>query len=105
MDLDLAQVRAFVAVAEQLHFGRAAAKLFLTQQALSKRIQRLESSLGEALFLRYHQNVELTPAGRRFLPHARTLLAVADAAALAARPQTRPLRVDVWGPVTTRFGS
>lgn len=99
MDLDLAQVRAFVAVAEQLHFGRAAAKLFLTQQALSKRIQRLESALGEALFLRYHQNVELTPAGRRFLPHARTLLAVADAAALAARPQARPLRVDVWGPV------
>jgi len=52
MELDLGQVRAFVVTAEQLHFGRAAARLFLTQQALSKRIRQLERSLGEPLFVR-----------------------------------------------------
>ena len=83
MDLDLAQVRAFVVAAEQLHFGRAAAKLFLTQQALSKRIQRLEQTLGEQLFLRSHHGVQLSEAGRRFLPHARELLATADTATAA----------------------
>ena len=74
MELDLTQVRAFVVTAEQLHFGRAAARLFLTQQALSKRIQRLEHSLGEPLFVRGPRGVELTEAGHRFLPHARALL-------------------------------
>ena len=73
MDLDLTQVRAFVAAAEQLHFGRAAAQLFLTQQALSKRISRLERALGEQLFVRSARGVELSDAGRRFLPHARQL--------------------------------
>ena len=73
MDLDLTQVRAFVAAAEQLHFGRAAAQLFLTQQALSKRIARLERALGEQLFVRGARGVELSDAGRRFLPHVRQL--------------------------------
>ncbi len=99
MELDLAQVRAFVEVAEQLHFGRAAARLFLTQQALSKRIQRLERTLGEPLLVRGTRGVELADAGQRFLPHARQLLAAADAAAQAARPASWPLRVDVWGHV------
>src|SRR5919198_4029196 len=97
MDLDLAQVRAFVAAAEQLHFGRAAAALFLTQQALSKRIQRLEQTLGEPLFVRSQHGVQLSEAGRRFLPHARELLATADTATAAINAQSRPLRVDVWG--------
>ena len=99
MELDLTQVRAFVEVAEQRHFGRAAARLFLTQQALSKRIQRLEHTLGEPLFHRGPRGVELSDAGQRFLPHARALLAAADAAAQAARPAAWPLRVDVWGHV------
>ncbi len=99
MELDLTQVRAFVVTAEQLHFGRAAERLFLTQQALSKRIQRLEHTLGEPLFVRGTRGVELTDAGHRFLPHARQLLAAADAAAQAARPASWPLRVDVWGHV------
>jgi len=99
MELDLPQVRAFVEVAEQLHFGRAAARLFLTQQALSKRIQRLEHTLGEPLLVRGTRGVELSDAGHRFLPHARQLLAAADAAALAAQPASWPLRVDVWGHV------
>src|SRR6266508_985820 len=79
MELDLPQVRAFVEVAEQLHFGRAAARLFLTQQALSKRIQRLEHTLGEPLLVRGTRGVELSDAGHRFLPHARQLLAALEA--------------------------
>jgi len=89
VDLDLTQVRAFAAAAGQLHFGRAAAQLFLTQQALSKRISRLEQALGEQLFVRGTRGVELSDAGRRFLPHARRLLAAADAAAFAARSAGR----------------
>jgi len=99
MELDLGQVRAFVVTAEQLHFGRAAERLFLTQQALSKRIRQLERSLGEPLFVRGTRGVELSGAGHRFLPHARQLLEAADAAAQAAQPAAWPLRVDVWGHV------
>src|SRR6266702_5795164 len=99
MELDLTQVRAFVEIAKRRHFGRAAAQLFLTQQALSKRIQRLEHTLGEPLFVRGTRGVELTEAGQRFLPHAQALLAAADAAAAAARPTSWPLRLDVWGHV------
>lgn len=99
MELDVAQVRGFVAVAERLHFGRAAATLFLTQQALSKRIQRLEQTIGEPLFIRHQQGVELSAAGARFLPYARKLLVAADAAAASARSDSRPLHLDVWGPL------
>ncbi len=97
MDLDLPQVRGFVAVAEQLHFSRAAAMLFVTQQALSKRIQRLEQTIGEPLFVRDKHGVVLSPAGVRFLPFARDLVAAADAAADAARSEALPLYLDVWG--------
>ncbi|MQA85966.1 MAG: LysR family transcriptional regulator [Streptosporangiales bacterium] len=97
MDFDLAQVRAFVAVAEQRHFSRAAAGLHLTQQALSRRIQRLEQLLGTPLFVRNSGGVELTPAGQRLLPYARQLLAVAESAEAEARSASGPLRVDVWG--------
>src|SRR5829696_3445092 len=90
MELDLGQVRAFVVTAEQLHFGRAAGRLYLTQQALSKRIRQLERSLGEPLFVRGTRGVELTGAGHRFLPHARQLLDAADAAAQAAQPASWP---------------
>jgi DNA-binding transcriptional LysR family regulator len=97
VDLDLAQVRAFVAAAEDLHFGRAAGRLFLTQQALSKRIARLERELGVALFTRQARAVRLTEAGHRFLVPARRALAEADRAVEAARDPGRPLRIDVWG--------
>ncbi|MGX8904782.1 LysR family transcriptional regulator [Streptomyces netropsis] len=97
MDLDLAQVRAFVRAAEELHFGRAAGTLAISQQALSKRIARLESLLGTELFQRGGNGVRLTEAGLRFLPPARQTLAAADAAVAAAVEKDRPLRVDVWG--------
>ncbi|WP_196279077.1 LysR family transcriptional regulator [Catellatospora vulcania] len=99
MDLDLAQVRAFVRAADELHFGRAAAALYLTQQALSKRVRRLEETLGTTLFVRGRGPVELTAAGTRFLPHGRELLALGATAARSVRGEPLPLKVDVWGPV------
>ncbi|MFE1449805.1 LysR family transcriptional regulator [Streptomyces olivaceoviridis] len=97
MDLDGAQLRAFVRAAEELHFGRAAGTLAISQQALSKRIARLESLLGTELFDRGGSGVRLTEAGQRFLGPARQTLAAADAAVAAAVGEDRPLRVDVWG--------
>lgn len=93
----MAQVRAFVRTAEELHFGRAAGTLALSQQALSKRIARLESLLGTTLFQRGGNGVRLTDAGRRFLAPARQAMAAADAAVTAVTGTNRPLRVDVWG--------
>ncbi|NJP95815.1 LysR family transcriptional regulator [Nonomuraea sp. FMUSA5-5] len=97
MDLDLAQVRAFVLAAEELHFGHAAEELSISQQALSKRIARLESVLGRRLLDRGGQGVRLTEAGRRFLEPARQALAAADRAVAAVLGTHRPLRIDVWG--------
>jgi DNA-binding transcriptional LysR family regulator len=97
VDLDLAQVRAFVATADRLHFGQAAEDLSLSQQALSKRVARLESELGIRLFLRSRQAVELTEAGRRFLEPARHAVAAGDRAVAAARHVEHPLRIDIWG--------
>jgi DNA-binding transcriptional LysR family regulator len=97
MDLDLAQVRAFVAVVDHKHFGRAAESLSLSQQALSKRVARLEAQLGP-LLQRRRGGIGLTATGERLLPGARQLLEVADiiiATARAAPPA--PLHVDVWG--------
>jgi DNA-binding transcriptional LysR family regulator len=99
VDLDLAQVRAFVAVADEGHFGRAAQTLALTQQALSKRVARLESRLGP-LLERGPGGVRLTEAGERFLPAARQLLELAEHAVSDARQEpAAPLRVDVWSEI------
>lgn len=92
---DLSGMRAFVVAAEELHFGRAAARLFLTQQAFSKRIRRLEDALGVALFERTTRRVELTDAGHRFLGPAKDALAAYDTAVAAVREPLGPLRVDV----------
>ncbi|WP_406200729.1 LysR family transcriptional regulator [Kitasatospora sp. NBC_01560] len=97
MDLDLAQVRAFAVAAEELHFGRAAARLAISQQALSKRVARLEAALGARLLERDARGVGLTGAGRRFLEPARQLLVHADHAVAAVACTRRPLRMDVWG--------
>jgi DNA-binding transcriptional LysR family regulator len=86
VDLDLAQVRAFVVTAEHRHFSRAAETLFLTQQALSKRIRKLEDALSVQLFLRTNRAVELTEDGERFLSHARELIRVSDVALAVISP-------------------
>ncbi|MER7751476.1 LysR family transcriptional regulator [Kitasatospora sp. NPDC097643] len=97
MDLDLAQVRAFVVAAEELHFGRAAGRLGISQQALSKRVARLEGVLGVRLLERDSRGVELAEAGRRFLGPARRVLEQGDRAVAAVGCARRPLRIDVWG--------
>lgn len=95
MDLDLGQVRAFLAVAGHRHFGRAAEELSISQQAVSKRVARLEATLGVLLFTR--GTVELTEAGRRFLEPAGEALRAAEAAVGAVHASARPLRLDLWG--------
>lgn len=78
MDLEFSELRAFVVLAGELHFRKASEQLFLSQPALSKRIQRLEGKLKGALFVRSRRKVELTDAGRRFLPKATKLLQDAE---------------------------
>jgi DNA-binding transcriptional LysR family regulator len=79
MDLDLRKVRYFVAVAEELHFGRAAEQLFIAQPVLSRQIRALEAELKVQLFVRDRRTTQLTPAGEQLLADARPLLANADA--------------------------
>jgi DNA-binding transcriptional LysR family regulator len=78
--MELRDIEAFVAVAEELHFGRAAAKLHISQPPLSNRIQRLEQDLKVQLFTRSTRSVALTDAGMRLLPPARAVLSQLDAA-------------------------
>ena len=80
MDLDLRRVRYFVAVAEHLHFRRAAEAIHIAQPALSRQIRALEKDLGVALFDRDQRSTTLTAAGRQLLEDAPALLAGADAA-------------------------
>jgi DNA-binding transcriptional LysR family regulator len=104
VDIDLQGMRTFVVTAEELHFGRAAARLFLTQQALSKRIRRFEEALSAPLFERTTRKVELTAAGRRLLPLAREALAAFDIAVGAVRDTTGRLRIDVYDERFTPMG-
>lgn len=77
--MELRQLRAFVEVAAQRHFGRAAKQLHLTQPALTQRIQALEHELGLNLFERSAREVRLTRAGKVLLPHAEGLIEAEDA--------------------------
>ncbi|MGW3209591.1 LysR family transcriptional regulator [Streptomyces sp. NPDC001135] len=96
MDLDLTLVRAFVATARTLHFGRAAEELGTSQQALSKRIARLEELLAVRLFER-QGGTRLSEAGERFLPAAREALAAGERAVATVTGTGPALRVDTWG--------
>lgn len=74
MNIELRQLRYFIAVAEEMHFGRAAIKLHMTQPPLSQTIMALETALGTNLFTRSTRHITLTPAGLALLPEARKLL-------------------------------
>jgi DNA-binding transcriptional LysR family regulator len=80
MDVHVRNLRYFVTVAEELHFTRAAERLFVSQPALSKQVRMLERQLGAPLFERDHRGVRLTPVGTALLPHARRVLAEWDTA-------------------------
>ncbi|HWK46719.1 MAG TPA: LysR family transcriptional regulator [Stellaceae bacterium] len=83
--LDLVHLRSFVMVATELHFGRAAQRLNMTQPPLSRQVQLLEAEIGAPLFVRANRAVRLTAAGHALLPEARSLLQRTEAAAQIAR--------------------
>jgi DNA-binding transcriptional LysR family regulator len=101
VDLDTRLLRAFVTVAEELSFTRAAERLVLAQQALSAQVAQLETRLGARLFERTTRKVGLTPAGERLLPHARAALAALEAGVqeleAARRAAGSTLRVGLSG--------
>lgn len=86
---ELRSLRSFVAVAEELHFGRAAVRLHLSQPSLSVQIRKLEHSLGARLFERTSRSVELTPVGAVLLEEARRLLVGAERLVAATREASR----------------
>lgn len=99
MDVHLRQLRYFAAVAEESNFGRAAARLHVTQPTLSQQIAALERQLRTRLLDRHPSGVRVTPAGARLLEASRDLLASWQAAeaAIAETSTGQRLRVDVWG--------
>lgn len=83
--LEVGQLRCFVAVAEDMHFGRAARRLNMTQPPLSRQIRLLEDKLGVPLFVRSTRAVRLTPAGEVLLPYAQKAIAAMDGVMTQAR--------------------
>lgn len=87
--MELRHLRYFVTLAEELHFGRAAARLYIVQPALSKQVAALEKELGVELFVRTKRQVEITPAGLALLEDARQILSQVEGARLRAQMSSR----------------
>ncbi|QEX17289.1 LysR family transcriptional regulator [Hypericibacter terrae] len=83
--MELRHIKYFLAVAEELHFRKAAETLHISQPPLSQQIRQLEEELKVPLFVRNKRGVSLTPAGKRFLPYAQRILAAVDSAILVTR--------------------
>lgn len=96
-ELDVRLLRHFVVVAEELHFSRAAERLFVAQQAVSRDVRKLEDRANTLLFDRTSRQVELTPAGRHLLVRARQILALHDETVRELCGEGRSLLVDVVG--------
>lgn len=100
--LDLRLVRYFVAVAQELHFSRAAKRLHIAQPSLSHQIRRLESQLGVELLTRTSRRVELTPAGAALLRHGERLLRRAERTVSATRKASdETLAIGFYGSAAT----
>lgn len=97
MELDLGAVRTFLAVVDDGQFTAAADRLDMTQQAVSKRIARLEADLGVPLLSRSRSGARPTEDGAAFLPQARALISLADQATAMLRARHRALRIDALG--------
>jgi DNA-binding transcriptional LysR family regulator len=97
MELDLGAVRTFLTVVDEGQFTDAAGRLGMTQQAVSKRIARLEADLGVTLLRRARGGARPTEDGAAFLTHARALVSLADQATAMLRARRRALRIDVLG--------
>ncbi|MFJ4843177.1 LysR family transcriptional regulator [Streptomyces sp. NPDC088746] len=97
--MEIRWLEAFIAVAEELHFGRAATRLRLAQSPLSQTIRKLEKELGEQLFDRSTRSVALTPAGHAFLPHAHRVFEELE----LGRQSTRATSGEVYGTVSVGF--
>ena len=82
-ELRLTAVQAFVVLAEELHYGRAAARLFLTPSGLSRQINAVEKAVRARLLRRTSRSVALTPHGHALLPHAQAVVQAAEQALLA----------------------